>query len=95
MRAIIVGSGPAGLTMAHALRKAGITDFVVLERRPNPVEVSGASLGLWPQAVRVLDQLDILEEARKLVPEMRTSIHLDPTGKLVSRSNLFDMIVER
>lgn len=59
-KVIIVGAGPAGLTAAHALYRAGI-DFVVLERRDRVVIDVGASLVLGPQNLRVLHQFGILE----------------------------------
>jgi 2-polyprenyl-6-methoxyphenol hydroxylase-like FAD-dependent oxidoreductase len=43
-RAIIVGGGPSGLALAHCLHAAKI-DYVVLERRKEIVEFSGAGLG--------------------------------------------------
>jgi len=95
MRVIIIGSGPAGLGFAHCLLKAGIDDFVILEQRPNPADRLGAALGLWPHAVRILDQLGILDEARKLVPEMKKSLHLGPKGDLISESDLFQMVVAK
>jgi 2-polyprenyl-6-methoxyphenol hydroxylase-like FAD-dependent oxidoreductase len=95
MRVIIVGSGPAGLSLAHCLLKAGIDDFVVLEQRSNPVDELGTGLGLWPHTVRILDQLGLLEEARKLVLEMKTNVHLGPKGELIAEGDLFIMIAAK
>jgi 2-polyprenyl-6-methoxyphenol hydroxylase-like FAD-dependent oxidoreductase len=98
MKVIIAGSGPAGLVLAHCLLKAGIDDFVILERRKNPIDETGAGLGLWPHTVRILDQLGLLDEARKRVPEvkdMKRSVHLDPKGGIISESELFRMIAEK
>lgn len=97
MRVIIVGAGPAGLALAHMLPLAGIDDFVVLERRADVIEPSGAGVGLWPHNVRVLDQLGngVLEEARTLVPKMKRSLRLEGTGRLVLENDLFDQIEEK
>ncbi|KAK3389660.1 hypothetical protein B0H63DRAFT_556782 [Podospora didyma] len=96
MRVIILGSGPTGLLLAHALAKLNhpTLQIIILEQRADPVDPTGAGLGLWPHSVRILDQLGLLPEAKKLVPEMKTSIHLGPHGGLLSESNLFDRIVE-
>lgn len=91
MRIIIVGAGPVGLMFAHTLLRAGITDFLLLERSSDVVKPSGAGLGLWPQNVRVFDQLGLLDEASKLAPRMRRSLHLSPNGSLLSTSDLFYM----
>ena len=60
-KVIIVGGGPNGITAAHALHHAGI-DFVVLERRQDVFEDTGASLVLSPQNLRIFHQLGILDQ---------------------------------
>ena len=64
-KVIVVGGGPVGLTAAHALSQAGI-DFVVLESRPSIVVDVGASLVLWPQSLRVMAQLGLLEKLQRI-----------------------------
>jgi len=68
-RVIIVGGGPAGLITGHCLAKAGI-QFEILESRAKHDINVGASNALWPQSVRVFDQLGLLEEAKKLYTEV-------------------------
>lgn len=92
MRILIVGSGLSGLVMGHCLLRAGIDDFVILERRPDPVEKSGSVIGFFPQTFRILDQLGLLDDALKLAPPLRRWIHLDPTGKTIVDGNFFDCI---
>ncbi len=55
MRAVVVGSGIAGLSCAIALRKVGI-EAAVYERAPALGEV-GAGISLWANALRALDRL--------------------------------------
>lgn len=57
MKAIVIGGGIGGLTVAVALRRVGI-DAHVYERAPALREV-GAGIGLAGTAVRVLDELGI------------------------------------
>ncbi|KAI1455539.1 hypothetical protein F4805DRAFT_468721 [Annulohypoxylon moriforme] len=45
---IIVGAGPVGLYMAHAMEKAKIK-YTVLEQRPNILNTQGHLLVSWPQ----------------------------------------------
>lgn len=68
-KVIVVGGGPVGLTTAHILSRAGI-EYVVLERRSSIHIDVGASLALWPQSLRVLSQLGLLERLQDLGEEM-------------------------
>lgn len=92
MRVLIVGSGVSGLVMGHCLLRAGIDDFVILERRPDPVERSGSVIGTFPQTCRILDQLDLLDDVQKLSPPLRRWIHLDPQGRTISDGDFFDCL---
>src|SRR5262249_15252086 len=59
VRVLIVGAGIGGLTLAHALRQRGLSfDLVERAERWEPV---GAGLGLWSNALRVLDRLGLCE----------------------------------
>lgn len=58
-RVIVVGAGVAGLTASHGLQRAGI-DHVILEKgEVAPPE--GASISIYPQGARVLDQIGCLD----------------------------------
>ena len=57
MRAVIIGAGIGGLTTALALKQKGI-DVDVYERSPELTDV-GAGIGLWPNALKALYQLDL------------------------------------
>jgi 2-polyprenyl-6-methoxyphenol hydroxylase-like FAD-dependent oxidoreductase len=55
--AVVVGAGIGGLAAARALRIAGL-DITVLERSPD-LRPEGAGITLWPNATRVLRDLDV------------------------------------
>lgn len=66
-KVIVVGGGIAGLAMSHALQLAKI-DHVVLEAYGEVCSHVGASIGLWPNGIRVLDQVCLLEAVRLCAP---------------------------
>ncbi|KAK1752680.1 hypothetical protein QBC47DRAFT_389083 [Echria macrotheca] len=90
-KVIIVGGGPAGLIAGHCLAKADI-DFVILERRASHDPLAGGSNALWPQSVRVFDQLGLLEEARKIYSPVNHKLSLTGDGTAYYKSDLFAQI---
>lgn len=63
-RVIIVGGSIAGLSLALMLEKNGI-DFLLLEGYPSIAPQVGASIGVLPNGLRILDQLGCCEEVVK------------------------------
>ncbi|KAK8851826.1 monooxygenase [Apiospora arundinis] len=78
-RAIIVGGGLIGLLAAHILAKAKI-DFVLLERCNTLFPEHGASIGVYPQTVRVFDQLGLLEPLQKIWDPLTRKLVLTHSG---------------
>jgi len=74
------------------LLKAGIDDFVILERRPDPVEQSGSVIGFFPQTFRILDQLGLLDDIQKLSPPLHRWRHLDARGRNIYDGDFFDCL---
>lgn len=64
----IVGGGMTGLTAALHLDRLGI-DFILLEAYDEITPEVGASLALYPNFQRVLDQLGVLEDAEHVSSE--------------------------
>lgn len=75
IRVIIVGGGPSGLVLAHALHQAGI-GYIVLEHSQTILASDnnndGPGLILWPNSARILDQLGLLRRTHKLACSIRT-----------------------
>lgn len=61
---VIAGGSVAGLTLAVMLQERGI-DYVVLEAYREIAPQVGASLGLLPNGLRVLDQLGVYDSILK------------------------------
>ena len=90
-KVIIVGGGPAGLIAGHCLAKAGI-DFLILERRAKHDADAGGSNALWPQNVRVFDQLDLLDEVKKLYTPLNYKLCVLADGTPFHKSDLFAQV---
>ncbi|KUI71629.1 FAD-dependent urate hydroxylase [Cytospora mali] len=83
-KVIIAGGSIAGMTLANMLEKHGI-DFVLLEAYGQIAPNIGASLGLFPNGLRILDQLGCFEEINKLrIPPFGGQHVVDAEGKSMS-----------
>lgn len=82
-KVIIAGGGVAGLTLATMLERFGI-DYLVLEAHAEIAPAVGASIGLFSNGLRILDQLDVFEKIVQLpqVP-IKNSTQRDSNGKLL------------
>jgi 2-polyprenyl-6-methoxyphenol hydroxylase-like FAD-dependent oxidoreductase len=77
---IIAGGGVAGLTLANALEKAGI-DYVLLEARDDIAPKVGASIGIFQNGVRILDQLGCFEAIEQETSPLQRARSRDHNGK--------------
>jgi 2-polyprenyl-6-methoxyphenol hydroxylase-like FAD-dependent oxidoreductase len=71
-RALVIGAGIGGITAAIALRRAGL-EVEVLERAAALTEV-GAGIGLWANALRALDRIDLGAPVRQLGVVLRAAV---------------------
>jgi len=79
----IIGGGIGGLTAALALRQAGFQPEI-FEQAPALLDV-GAAIALWPNAMRILDRLQLTEKILEHAGTMREIRWLDHNGQLINR----------
>ncbi|KAH7304768.1 FAD binding domain protein [Stachybotrys elegans] len=85
LKVIIAGGGVAGLTMAIMLEKFDI-DYVILEAYSKIAPPVGASVGLFPNGLRILDQLGCFDEIKRKynLQQRGNTCHRDKRGKLLA-----------
>jgi 2-polyprenyl-6-methoxyphenol hydroxylase-like FAD-dependent oxidoreductase len=82
-RVAIIGGGVAGLGMARALELKGISCSVV-DRLDEP-PAGGLAINLPGNAVRALDQLGVLDQARQRGRPVGERVYRNASGKLLFR----------
>ena len=80
MRIVIVGAGIGGLSAALALRREGFEPHV-FEQAPALLEV-GAAIAVWPNAMRVLQKLDVGAAVTERGGLLRHARWLDRDGRV-------------
>lgn len=77
--------------LAHCFDRAGI-DYVVLERSDLLVPKGGASMALWPNNVRILDQLGLLEGAQALDCHIMYKQNVRKDGSVLQKNNMMERV---
>lgn len=91
-RVVLVGAGPIGLYLAHALERANI-DYVLLEQQSSVLDPAGQILFTWPQTVRLLDQLGLYEAARNVaIPVHHKKRVYGHDGQVTSSTQFWDYV---
>ncbi|GMG33539.1 unnamed protein product [Aspergillus oryzae var. brunneus] len=81
---IIAGGGIAGLTLANMLERFDL-DYVLLEAHSEIAPPVGASIGLFPNGLRILDQLGCYERIANLsVQHLEVAYMRDRKGDVLS-----------
>lgn len=84
----IIGGGIGGLTAALALRQFGFEPDV-FEQAPELLDV-GAAIAIWPNAMRVLDRLNLADTILEQAGVMEEIRWLDQHGRLINRVSIKD-----
>src|SRR5690242_7222148 len=79
----IIGGGIGGLTVALALRQAGL-EPEIFEQAPALLDV-GAAIAIWPNATRVLARLQLVDRVLEHAGVMDEIRWLDQHGHLLNR----------
>lgn len=88
VRIAIIGGGIGGLTTALALRQFGF-EPEVFEQAPELLDV-GAAIAIWPNAMRVLDRLNLTDKILEQAGVMDEIRWLDQHGRLINRVSIKD-----
>ncbi|RGP80702.1 bikaverin cluster-monooxygenase [Fusarium longipes] len=80
---IIVGGGVAGITLALAFERLEI-DYVLFEAHTSLAPSEGASIGLLPNGLRILEQLGVLDEIEQQSVALQRWRHINGDGTLIS-----------
>lgn len=89
---LIAGGSITGLTLALLLSRAGI-NYVVLERGSSLAPQLGASLGLHPPALSILDQLGLWEnDLEPIVAALHSGQHFTKDGKLFGSARNHEVV---
>ncbi|KAJ2963555.1 hypothetical protein NQZ79_g1339 [Umbelopsis isabellina] len=93
-KAIIVGGSIAGLTLALALEKANI-DYILLEKGTDFAPELGASIGIFCNGMRVMDQLGLKDVIKEKTEPMEEIFQYTSEGKLFFYSKMLHQLEER
>ena len=85
-RIAIIGGGIGGLTAALALRQSNF-EAEVFEQAPALLDV-GAAIAIWPNAMRVLEQLQLSDRILEKAGVMEEIRWLDQDGFLINRASI-------
>lgn len=85
-RTLIIGGGIGGMALAAALAKVGI-DAEIHEQAPEIREV-GAGLGMWPNALRALDEIGAGDAVRARCIPLRHAALVNHRGRVLARFDL-------
>ncbi|KUI53904.1 Anhydrotetracycline monooxygenase [Cytospora mali] len=92
-KVIIAGGSIVGLTLANALEKAGI-DFLVLERGDIAPQL-GASVSIYCNASRVLDQLGVWKGIHQSTIPLTDRLYFDEHGRLFEDNKMMRLIDDK
>lgn len=83
---LIAGGSLVGLGLALCLERAGI-EYELFEKGDFAPQL-GASIGLHPHSLRILDQLGVWEDIEKIIVPLHDRNHYDGNGRCFEESHV-------
>ena len=91
---IVVGAGIAGLTLANILKKTGIK-CTILEAQEDFERPVGGSYGIWPNAARILDQIDCWTDVQQNCSPIEANHIRLPNGEPIKSGDVASLAGEK
>jgi 2-polyprenyl-6-methoxyphenol hydroxylase-like FAD-dependent oxidoreductase len=89
---IIIGGSVAGLTLANVFERYGI-EYILLEKYKVIAPQLGASIGILPYGLQVLDQLGIAEQVSSVCELVETMQTFGPDGERLKTMDTFGQLL--
>jgi FAD dependent monooxygenase len=93
-KVIIVGGSVAGQTLSLALEKANI-DYILLEKYKTFSPEVGASIGIFANGMRVLDQLGLCNEIESRTEPLTITNKRDEKGITFDHNEVLSKVSDR
>lgn len=90
-KAIVIGGGPVGMYLAHALQQTGI-DYVLYEKRDTIPPPTAFGIFLWPHGLRLLHQIGLIDQTEAISSLLTKISHVGPTGDVVREYSDFSLL---
>lgn len=89
-KVLIAGGSLVGLGLALAFERAGI-DYELFEKGEFAPQL-GASIGIHPHTIRILEQLGVWADIEKQVVPLQNRNHYDENGCCFEKSHVLEQI---
>jgi FAD-dependent urate hydroxylase len=90
LKAIIIGSGMAGLTAGIAMRQAGYE--IEIYEKTTKLRPAGAGISLWSNGIKVLNKLGLGKEVAAIGGEMNRMEYRNDRGEVLNHVNLMPLV---
>jgi FAD-dependent urate hydroxylase len=90
LKAIIIGSGMAGLAAGIAMRQAGYE--VEIYEKTKKLRPAGAGISLWSNGIKVLNKLGLGKEVAAIGGEMNRMEYRNHHGEVLNNVNLMPLV---